>query len=81
MATKLLMIWLHSACYGLCVFTGDKSQATRQHMLSVKSRISYIHSKSAIGMKAMQLIDNKTMAEPWFDQEFWDDNFGDFDQI
>ena len=20
------------------------------------------------------------MAEPWFDQEFWDDNFGDFDQ-
>lgn len=19
-------------------------------------------------------------AEPWFDQEFWDDNFGDFDQ-
>jgi|TARA_E500000178_G_C16960841_1_gene725946 HPt (histidine-containing phosphotransfer) domain-containing protein len=20
------------------------------------------------------------MAEPWFDQDFWDDNFGDFDQ-
>ena len=20
------------------------------------------------------------MGEPWFDQEFWDDNFGDFDQ-
>ena len=20
------------------------------------------------------------MAEPWFDQDFWDDNFGDFDE-